>query len=239
MEKYTIYGLREPGGPTRYIGQTRTALARRLSGHKTNARTENRPVSDWLRSVKTVEIFEIEGDIDGRNLAYDRERFHIESHQSGGEADLNIANASGATARWHGTSGGYSNHKCRCEKCRAAWAERIRRSKESRRLKPVPPEVHGTQNGYGNYGCRCTQCTQTWNSAALARMRRRKAGVSASEKIGEANRESGSLSYRQAQEIRSKWEKGLSQAEIAVEFGVSKAVCSKVIRGVILTSPKV
>ena len=26
------------------------------------------------------------------------------------------------TERWHGTVGGYNNHKCRCEACRAAFA---------------------------------------------------------------------------------------------------------------------
>jgi len=24
--------------------------------------------------------------------------------------------------RWHGTSGGYSNHRCRCDECKRAWA---------------------------------------------------------------------------------------------------------------------
>jgi hypothetical protein len=25
-------------------------------------------------------------------------------------------------APWHATAGGYNNHKCRCDRCRAAWA---------------------------------------------------------------------------------------------------------------------
>lgn len=27
------------------------------------------------------------------------------------------------TEAWHGTPGGYTNHRCRCDECRAAWAE--------------------------------------------------------------------------------------------------------------------
>lgn len=29
-------------------------------------------------------------------------------------------------AKWHGTAGGYSNHRCRCAECRRAWAEYFR-----------------------------------------------------------------------------------------------------------------
>lgn len=35
-------------------------------------------------------------------------------------------------AIWHGTSGGYTNHRCRCVGCRAAWAAAMRRYKAKR-----------------------------------------------------------------------------------------------------------
>lgn len=38
--------------------------------------------------------------------------------------------AEGAT--WHGTNGGYTNHKCRCARCRAAHAEQARRDRAQR-----------------------------------------------------------------------------------------------------------
>ena len=27
---------------------------------------------------------------------------------------------------WHGTAGGYTNHRCRCSECRGAWADYMR-----------------------------------------------------------------------------------------------------------------
>lgn len=59
---------------------------------------------------------------------------------------------------WHGTHGGYSNHKCRCTLCRdanAAW----QRGRRAERAKTIPFDriPHG-ENGYGNYNCRCDTC---------------------------------------------------------------------------------
>lgn len=34
------------------------------------------------------------------------------------------------TERWHGTLGGYTNHRCRCEKCRSANTARMREYRE-------------------------------------------------------------------------------------------------------------
>lgn len=28
-----------------------------------------------------------------------------------------------ALEKWHGTAGGYTNHKCRCDACTAAWRD--------------------------------------------------------------------------------------------------------------------
>lgn len=60
----------------------------------------------------------------------------------------------------HGTAGGYTNHHCRCSKCRRAFAEASAKAAEERRKKGLPPgdERHGTLNGYGNWGCRCESC---------------------------------------------------------------------------------
>jgi len=79
------------------------------------------------------------------------------------------------TEPWHGTSGGYGNHKCRCAECRAAWAASVAVSQERRSKRPVPEHVHGTQNGYGNYKCRCAPCTAEWARATLDRYHRRRA----------------------------------------------------------------
>lgn len=37
------------------------------------------------------------------------------------------------SAPWHGTRGGYENHKCRCDKCRDANATRSRQVRQRRR----------------------------------------------------------------------------------------------------------
>lgn len=78
---------------------------------------------------------------------------------------------------YHGTSGGYTNHNCRCKKCRAAWSasrSRIRavnkkQGTESRRI------THGTESSY-NYGCRCESCTAAHAAYHREYMRRRRAG---------------------------------------------------------------
>jgi hypothetical protein len=59
---------------------------------------------------------------------------------------------------WHGKIGGYTNHRCRCERCRAANTQRQRDLRSGRSGRQVIP--HGTDNGYTNYGCRCQSCRQ-------------------------------------------------------------------------------
>lgn len=59
---------------------------------------------------------------------------------------------------WHGTIGGYSNHKCRCDACSKAFSEYQREAGKRRKNAPTPEHIHGTYNGYTNYGCRCTAC---------------------------------------------------------------------------------
>lgn len=50
---------------------------------------------------------------------------------------------------WHGTSGGYSNHSCRCDDCRGAWANRMkayRRRQRVARAPSAPPNDPTPQN---------------------------------------------------------------------------------------------
>lgn len=72
---------------------------------------------------------------------------------------------------WHGTSGGYTNHKCRCDECRAAWAAAFKRWRHSRQGR-CPDTAHGTDNGYLNYGCRCDECKAAYRITSLDRYRR-------------------------------------------------------------------
>lgn len=58
----------------------------------------------------------------------------------------------------HGTPGAYTNHGCRCEKCKAANAEAQRSYRARRAAREVPWDVHGTVNGYANWLCRCNLC---------------------------------------------------------------------------------
>jgi hypothetical protein len=37
---------------------------------------------------------------------------------------------------WHGTAGGYTNHKCRGPKCREAWAATMRDYKKRKKEQP-------------------------------------------------------------------------------------------------------
>lgn len=79
----------------------------------------------------------------------------------------------------HGTSGGYTNHRCRCDACRLAWNEVV--TKRRKKLAdawdgtPDPSLKHGLASTYGNYGCRCEDCKKAAStpSVQLARQKRR------------------------------------------------------------------
>lgn len=82
------------------------------------------------------------------------------------------------TKDYHGTSGGYTNHKCRCDKCKAAFAAYMAKFRE--RVKDnVPEHVHGTAGGYTNYSCRCVKCTSA--HTRLTRERRKAKEVANTE----------------------------------------------------------
>lgn len=60
----------------------------------------------------------------------------------------------------HGDCSTYSNHRCRCEDCRAAWAAycqglKLARQRGGRVLGP-----HGRYSTYTNWMCRCPLCRE-------------------------------------------------------------------------------
>lgn len=75
---------------------------------------------------------------------------------------------------WHGTTGGYSNHGCRCPQCRKAWAAYCRKRKRERTPENAP---HGTTNGYHNYRCRCDRCRAAWAAASRDLASRQRASL--------------------------------------------------------------
>lgn len=85
-------------------------------------------------------------------------------------------------AHWHGTLGGYTNHRCRCTACRAAhnaYAKAVRRGE---RVVESPRWRHGTLTGYGLHACRCEPCRTAWSvyykpRTAARRTARRAAGL--------------------------------------------------------------
>lgn len=63
---------------------------------------------------------------------------------------------------WHGTSTGYSNHKCRCDLC-STYQKNYDKARRTRlkNAEIVGDEYwHGTPNGYNTYNCRCYSCSQ-------------------------------------------------------------------------------
>lgn len=79
----------------------------------------------------------------------------------------------------HGTENGYTNLKCRCERCveegRAMSRAYAYIKKRNRNLFPIPIEVHGTYNGYCNFGCRCELCFEAKRIVRLqARLRKKR-----------------------------------------------------------------
>lgn len=68
--------------------------------------------------------------------------------------------------KWHGTTGGYTNHKCRCDNCRQAWnASCVSRRAAARQYISKNPESI-PEHGYRGYraGCRCVECRNGHNA---------------------------------------------------------------------------
>jgi hypothetical protein len=79
------------------------------------------------------------------------------------------------TAAWHGTVNGYTNRKCRCSRCRVAWADwNWTRTRTREALLKADPSLaeHGKATTYGNWRCRCEPCTKAWRGAKAERKAR-------------------------------------------------------------------
>jgi hypothetical protein len=67
----------------------------------------------------------------------------------------------------HGTPGGYTNLRCRCQACRDAHTSACLRARRRRIERGLDPEDgrHGRANTYTNWGCRCGRCTAAWSAS--------------------------------------------------------------------------
>ena len=79
-----------------------------------------RRASKGRKVLWTFTIDEIAQDLDRTPGAVSQRRLILQHRADGSR-----------WARWHGTSGGYSNYGCRCTNCKGAWAAaaRVRRAK--------------------------------------------------------------------------------------------------------------
>lgn len=72
----------------------------------------------------------------------------------------------------HGTTNGYTNLKCRCQRCRDAWSATSRYRRAKRALTPDDPR-HGRYTTYSNHSCRCPACLAAHLVARQAYRQRR------------------------------------------------------------------
>lgn len=75
----------------------------------------------------------------------------------------------------HGTSTGYTRHKCRCDKCHEAYTK-VRKEREARNRREGLPEGdprHGTSNGYKHFGCKCEPCRTAHGETVKAQKEKR------------------------------------------------------------------
>ncbi len=71
--------------------------------------------------------------------------------------------------------GGYTNHGCRCDECRAGFAAYTKkRNREREALLLADPTLapHGVPSTYGNWRCRCRPCTDAWTAESRERRNR-------------------------------------------------------------------
>jgi transcriptional regulator with GAF, ATPase, and Fis domain len=113
---------------------------------------------------------------------------------------------------WHGTLGGRTNHNCKCEDCRAAWAAYTKAARQ-RRSQNIPDDKHGTLSSYFNYSCRCERCrvAKAQRARELAKGAQRRPTGTASE----ASRQRRELIMRLRQQ-------GWTQQRIAQEVGITQ-----------------
>lgn len=69
----------------------------------------------------------------------------------------------------HGTASKYTNDRCRCDECRAAWSIYIRALRQRRAAEGLPPSVEHGATTYTNWGCRCRTCVEGMRAEAKER----------------------------------------------------------------------
>lgn len=149
-----IYGLFEPEGALRYVGQTQVSPRRRLSGHLRAFKGPDRhlPVNRWIAKLAGAsaepEMRILAGPMPVADLD-DAERLHIATGRAAGERLLNVSEG-GATPLV----------------TRPLPEDAIRRSAEAKRGKPRPPEVRAKLSA-ANMGKRPSAETLAKRSVAL------------------------------------------------------------------------
>jgi hypothetical protein len=77
----------------------------------------------------------------------------------------------------HGTTNGYTNYRCMCEDCTAAWNEYCSDRRKARRKARDPRTLvaqgveHGKLSTYFNHGCQCEPCLAVHREKAKERRR--------------------------------------------------------------------
>lgn len=115
----------------------------------------------------------------------------------------------------HGTEHGYSNLKCKCDRCRRAKADACEEDRQNRILIGLPDlndPRHGTENGYRNYGCRCDKCRAEWSRVTNRRRKAREARRKA-EKVALVAAEAVAVAEKEAAQVN----RGRAAAEKAVK----------------------
>ena len=104
----------------------------------------------------------------GRSVYFNADNLHLATRRK----DVTCQHCLRILAEpWHGTHGGYSNHKCRCDPCTEANTAAM--ADWRARHWGVEPLRHGAA-GYTNYGCRCEVCCDDHHAAHVASNERRK-----------------------------------------------------------------
>lgn len=70
------------------------------------------------------------------------------------------------TEPWHGTTGGYRNHDCRCGPCTQANTEHVAHWRATH--KGLEPPYHG-EYAYNMFSCRCGVCKEEHRLHSIAR----------------------------------------------------------------------
>jgi hypothetical protein len=74
----------------------------------------------------------------------------------------------------HGDYSTYVNYHCRCEACKLANRDTMRKQRERRASRGVPISTpHGRESTYSNWCCRCGACRQAHTAYCAAKKSRK------------------------------------------------------------------